>query len=293
MVPSMETLATTTLVLTAQCPDHPGLVAALTATVHHLGGNILESDHFTDPHANQFFLRVRCDFRDYPHAAEDLRAALRPMAQRARMDIKVTNPAIRPRVAILVSKQDHCLADLLQRHQRHELPMDIALILSNHLTCAPWAARFGNIPFHACPINADTKRSQERLLLGFLKDARVELVILARYMQILSNDFLIQAGCPIINIHHSFLPAFIGAKPYEQAHARGVKLIGTTAHYATADLDQGPIIAQAATPVTHRHQVEDLVRIGRDLEQQVLARAVRLHLERRVLIHQNKTVVFE
>jgi len=193
---------------------------------------------------------------------------------------------------MLVSKQDHCLADLLQRHRRDELHIDIPVIISNHDSCASWAELF-KIPFTVYPVTKETKPQQEQRVLALLKEHRVELVVMARYMQILSADFLAQVGCPVINIHHSFLPAFIGANPYRQAYERGVKIIGATAHYATQDLDEGPIIEQDVIRVGHRDTVEDLVRKGRDLEEIVLARAVRRHIERRVLVYGKKTVVFD
>ena len=193
---------------------------------------------------------------------------------------------------MLVSKQDHCLADLLQRHKRDELHIEIPVIISNHDTCTGWAELF-KIPFSVCPVTKETKPQQEQQVLSLLKDHRVELVVMARYMQILSAGFLAQVGCPVINIHHSFLPAFIGANPYRQAYDRGVKIIGATAHYATDDLDEGPIIEQDVIRVGHRDTVDDLVRKGRDLEEIVLARAVRRHVERRVLVYGRKTVVFD
>ena len=198
----------------------------------------------------------------------------------------------RLRVAILVSKQDHCLVDLLQRQRRGELAIDIPVILSNHETCAMWADLF-DIPFQVFPVTKETKREQEQQVLATLKRDRAELVIMARYMQILSAEFLISVGCPVLNIHHSFLPAFMGANPYRQAYERGVKLIGATAHYATEELDEGPIIEQDVARIGHRDTVEDLIRKGRDLEEIVLARAVRRHVEHRVLIYGKKTVVFD
>jgi len=198
----------------------------------------------------------------------------------------------RLRVGMLVSKQDHCLADLLQRHRRDELRIEIPVIISNHDTCASWAELF-KIPFAVCPVTKETKPQQEEQVVSKLKEYGVELVVMARYMQILSASFLSQVGCPVINIHHSFLPAFIGANPYRQAYERGVKIIGATAHYATEDLDEGPIIEQDVIRVGHRDTVDDLVRKGRDLEEIVLARAVRRHIEHRVLVYGRKTVVFD
>jgi formyltetrahydrofolate deformylase len=280
------------IIATIQCPDQSGLVAAIASTIHHLGGNIVDSDHHTDSDVDWFVMRIESVFQEAAHMPGALRTAMDLMVDRYHMAVDVYTTAERPRVAILVSKLDHCLVALLQRQRRDELPMEIALIIANHDVCGRWADMFG-IPYHLCPTSPDMKDAQERQVVGILLDHKIDLVILARYMQILSADFLQQVGCPVMNIHHSFLPAFIGANPYRQAHARGVKLIGATAHYATAELDEGPIIAQATARVTHRDTVQDLTRIGRDLEQQVLAQAVRLHLERRVLVYTNKTIVFD
>jgi formyltetrahydrofolate deformylase len=208
------------------------------------------------------------------------------------MRYEVHHSSHRTRVGMLVSKQDHCLADLLQRHRRDELRIDVPVIISNHDTCAEWAHLF-KIPFVVLPVTKETKPQQEQQVISALKSHRVELVVMARYMQILTADFLAQIGCPVINIHHSFLPAFIGANPYRQAYERGVKIIGATAHYATEDLDEGPIVEQDVIRVGHRDTVDDLVRKGRDLEEIVLARAVRRHIEHRVLVYGRKTVVFD
>ena len=208
------------------------------------------------------------------------------------MDWAIHDAHRKARALILVSKQDHCLADLLQRQRRGELQIEVPVIISNHDTCAMWAKLF-EIPFEVFPVTKVSKPLQEQEILSLLKRKQVELVVLARYMQVLSGTFLAQAGCPVINIHHSFLPAFIGANPYRQAYERGVKLIGATAHYATEDLDEGPIIEQDVVRVGHRDTVADLVRKGRDLEELVLARGVRLHIERRVLVYGKKTVVFD
>jgi formyltetrahydrofolate deformylase len=223
---------------------------------------------------------------------DDIPAAFAPIAKVYEMRCEVYPSSRRTRVGLLVSKQDHCLADLLQRHRRDELHIDIPVIVSNHDTCASWAELF-KIPFAVYPVTKETKPQQEQQVLALLKEHRVELVVMARYMQILTAEFLVQVGCPVINIHHSFLPAFIGANPYRQAYDRGVKIIGTTAHYATQDLDEGPIIEQDVIRIGHRDTVDDLVRKGRDLEEVVLARAVRRHIERRVLVYGRKTVVFD
>lgn len=280
------------VVLLIQCQDRKGIVARVSGFIHDFGGNILHSDHHTDEETNDFLMRMEFSTEGLQIPPEDIPAAFTPIARVFGMRFEVRPNSHRTKVGMLVSKQDHCLADLLQRHRRDELHIDIPLIISNHETCAGWAELF-KIPFMVCPVTKETKPQQEQQVLSLLKGQGVELVVMARYMQILSADFLARVGCPVINIHHSFLPAFIGANPYRQAYDRGVKIIGATAHYATEDLDEGPIIEQDVIRVGHRDSVDDLVRKGRDLEEMVLARAVRLHVERRVLIYGRKTVVFD
>ncbi|WP_053381942.1 formyltetrahydrofolate deformylase [Nitrospira moscoviensis] len=280
------------VVLLVHCKDRKGIVARVAGFIHDFGGNILDSDHHTDEETNDFLMRMEFATEGLQIPVDDIPAAFAPVAKVFDMRYEVRPLSRRTRVGILVSKQDHCLADLLQRQRRDELPIDIPLIISNHDTCASWAELF-KIPFMVCPVTKETKPQQEQQVLSLLKAQQVELVVMARYMQILSADFLAQVGCPVINIHHSFLPAFIGANPYRQAYERGVKIIGATAHYATEDLDEGPIIEQDVIRIGHRDTVEDLVRKGRDLEEIVLARAVRRHIERRVLVYGRKTVVFD
>jgi len=280
------------VVLLIQCQDRKGIVARVSGFIHDFGGNILDSDHHTDEETNDFLMRMEFATEGLQIPPDDIPAAFAPIAKAFAMRYEVRPSSRRTRVGMLVSKQDHCLADLLQRHRRGELPIDIPIIISNHETCADWAELF-KIPFMVCPVTKETKVLQEQQVLSLLKAQGVELVVMARYMQILSADFLTQVGCPVINIHHSFLPAFIGANPYRQAYDRGVKIIGATAHYATEDLDEGPIIEQDVIRVGHRDTVDDLVRKGRDLEEIVLARAVRRHIERRVLVYGRKTVVFD
>lgn len=280
------------VVLLINCKDRKGIVARVSGFIHDCGGNILDSDHHTDEETNDFLMRMEFSTEGLQIPPEDIFAAFAPIAKVFDMRYEVHPTSHRTRVGIMVSKQDHCLADLLQRHKRDELRIDIPVILSNHDTCASWADLF-KIPFSVYPVTKDTKPRQEEQILSVLKEQRVELVVMARYMQILSGHFLSIVGCPVINIHHSFLPAFIGANPYRQAYERGVKIIGATAHYATQDLDEGPIIEQDVIRVGHRDTVEDLVRKGRDLEEIVLARAVRRHIERRVLVYGKKTVVFD
>lgn len=280
------------VVLLIHCKDRRGIVARVSGFIHDFGGNILDSDHHTDEETNEFLMRMEFATEGLRIPPDEIAAAFAPVAKAFEMGYEVCTSSRRTRVAILVSKQDHCLADLLQRHKRDELHIDIPVIISNHDTCAGWAGLF-KIPFSVCPVTKDTKPQQERQVLSLLKDHRVELVVMARYMQIFSAAFLSQVGCPVINIHHSFLPAFMGANPYRQAYDRGVKIIGATAHYATEDLDEGPIIEQDVMRVGHRDTVDDLVRKGRDIEEIVLARAVRRHVERRVLVYGRKTVVFD
>jgi formyltetrahydrofolate deformylase len=280
------------IVLLIHCKDRKGIVARVSGFIHDFGGNILDSDHHTDEDTNDFLMRMEFATEGFQIPPDDIPSAFAPVAKVYDMHYEVYQSSRRSRVGMLVSKQDHCLADLLQRHRRDELHIDIPVIISNHDACASWADLF-HIPFALYPVTKETKPQQERQVLATLKEHRVELVVMARYMQILSADFLEQVGCPVINIHHSFLPAFIGANPYRQAYDRGVKIIGATAHYATKDLDEGPIIEQDVIRVGHRDTVEDLVRKGRDLEEIVLARAVRRHIEHRVLVYGRKTVVFD
>ncbi len=280
------------VVLLIHCKDRKGIVARVSGFIHDFGGNILDSDHHTDEETNDFLMRMECSTEGLQIAPDQISEAFAPIAKVFEMRYEVHQTSRRTRVGMMVSKQDHCLADLLQRHRRDELRIDIPLIISNHDTCANWAELF-KIPFAVCPVTKETKPEQERRVISLLREQRIELVVMARYMQILSAEFLAQAGCPVINIHHSFLPAFIGANPYRQAYERGVKIIGATAHYATQDLDEGPIIEQDVIRVGHRDTVDDLVRKGRDLEEIVLARAVRRHIERRVLVYGRKTVVFD
>jgi len=280
------------VVLLIHCKDRKGIVARVSGFIHDFGGNILDSDHHTDEETNDFLMRMECSTEGLQIAPDQISEAFAPIANVFEMRYEVHQTSRRTRVGMMVSKQDHCLADLLQRHRRDELRIDIPLIISNHDTCANWAELF-KIPFAVCPVTKETKPEQERRVVSLLREQRIELVVMARYMQILSAEFLAQVGCPVINIHHSFLPAFIGANPYRQAYDRGVKIIGATAHYATQDLDEGPIIEQDVIRVGHRDTVDDLVRKGRDLEEIVLARAVRRHIERRVLVYGRKTVVFD
>ncbi len=279
-------------VLLVSCADRRGLVAGLAQTLHGHGANILSADQHRDESVAQFFQRIEFDASELLTDKATLEQGLREVADRFGMRYVLTYRSYLPKVAIFVSKYDHCLYDLLWRHQSGELPCSIRFVVSNHMDLAPIAAQFG-IEFRYFPITKDTKAAQESAEVALLKDENIDLVVLARYMQVLSKDFVEQFPHRIINIHHSFLPAFVGGKPYHQAHERGVKLIGATAHYATADLDEGPILEQDVQRTSHKDSVEDLVRKGRDVERAVLGRAVRWHLEHRVLVWGNKTVVFE
>lgn len=281
-----------TAVLLVCCPDQRGIVAALSQTLFGLGANILDADQHTDPEAGQFFQRIRFDLADLTCDRPALEAAVRDVAGRYAMTWSLRYGDRRKRVAIFVSKYDHCLYDLLLREQSRELEGDIALIVSNHPDLEPVARQF-DLPFHVLPITKENKAEQEAKEVALLQAEQIDLVVLARYMQVLTGEFIGAFPSRIINIHHSFLPAFIGGRPYHQAHERGVKLIGATAHYATTDLDEGPIIEQDVTRASHRDSVAELVRRGRDLERVVLARAVRWHLEDRVLAYGRKTVVFD
>ena len=280
-----------TATLLVSCPDRKGLVAALAQLLYGHGANILDSDQHTDPVAGQFFQRIKFDMSELHTDRRSLETSISEVAERFSMSWRIADGRHHCRTAIFVSKYDHCLYDLLLRQRARELSTDFPMIISNHEDLRPVAEQFG-VPFHYLPITKQTKRAQEDAALDLLRANNVDLVVLARYMQILTDDFLNAYAGQVINIHHSFLPAFMGSKPYHRAFERGVKLIGATAHYATAELDEGPIIEQDVVRCSHRDSVQDLVRKGRDLEKVVLARAVRWHLDDRILVYDNKTVVF-
>jgi len=273
------------------CQDQPGIVASLAQVLESHGVKIVHSDQHTDPVAKMFFQRIRFDLSTVTTTRVALEGGVREVCEHFGMDYRLYGDR-RRRVAILVSKQDHCLYDLLVRWRAGELPCEIAMIISNHPDGEVIAEHF-DIPFHHLPVKKETKAKQEQQILDLLYREGIELIVLARYMQILSEDFVERFPMRIINIHHSFLPAFVGANPYRQAYEKGVKLIGATSHYVTADLDQGPIIEQETVHCTHRDTVEDLVRKGRDLEKRVLAAALRCHLEDRIMVYSGKTVVFD
>ncbi len=278
--------------LLISCPDRRGIVAALAQILHGHGANILSADQHRDSSAGQFFQRIVFDTTELLTDRISLEHAVLEAADRFDMQVSLSYADYKPRIAIFVSQYDHCLYDLLWRHQSGELRCEVPLVVSNHETLRPIARQFG-IQFQHVPITRETKLAQEQKELELLSEHNVDLVVLARYMQILSPEFTAKYPYRVINIHHSFLPAFIGGKPYHQAHERGVKLIGATAHYATANLDEGPIIEQDVIRASHKDDPADLVRKGRDVERAVLGRAVRWHIEQRVLVWGNKTVVFE
>ena len=273
-------------------PDKPGLVSAISDFVFQRNGNIVDSDQHTDLETGTFLMRLEWEMGGFNLDREALNRELAPLAKKFNLQTSLHFSDQRSRMAILVSKYQHCLYDLLVRHTLDEIDVEIPLILSNHPDLREVAKHFG-IPFHVVPVPAQGKEKAEEEQLRLLREHRVDLVVLARYMQVLSPKFVEAYPNAIINIHHSFLPAFIGSKPYHQAYARGVKLIGATSHYVTAELDNGPIIEQSVARVTHGDRVEDLIRKGRDQEKIALAYAVRMHVEHRVLTYQNKTVVFE
>jgi formyltetrahydrofolate deformylase len=279
--------------LVVVCPDRPGIVAAISSFLFERGANITDSaQHSTDPEEGTFFMRMEfcLDGLDEGRAAFE-EAFEREVARRFGMEWRVSSGAERRRVAILVSRSDHCLLDLLWRWRREELAAEVVLVISNHPDLEGTVRSFA-LPFEHVPVDPGRKGDAEERMLALLA-GRVDLVVLARYMQILSGDFLERVGAPVINIHHSFLPAFVGADPYRRALERGVKIIGATAHFVTEDLDEGPIIEQDVERVSHRHGVAELERIGRDIERTVLSRAVKWQLEDRVIVHGNKTFVFE
>ena len=278
------------MILTLSCPDRPGIVARVSTLLFERGANILDAQQFDDGETGRFFMRVV--FTPGPGGAEAVRPGLEVLAADLAMDWTLRDPKARRRVMILASQTDHCLADLIWRWRQGELPMDISAVVSNHPEASFPHTDLKGIAFHHLPVSPETKADQEARLTELIDATGTDLVILARYMQILSEDMAGRLAGRCINIHHSFLPGFKGARPYHQAHARGVKVIGATAHFVTPDLDEGPIIEQDVERISHRDQPKDLVRKGRDIERRVLARAVRWVLEDRVLLNGRKTVVF-
>ena len=279
--------------LLVSCPDRHGIVAALSTALAQAGANIISSDQFSsDPQGGMFSLRMEFYVSDPDDAFPALEQRISEIGKELELDYRLVDSRERKRVALFVSKYDHCLLDLLWRWHHGDLEMDIAMVVSNHPDLAVEVARFG-VPYHHIPVTRESKHQAEAAQLELIRDqGGVDLVVMARYMQVLSADFLHKVGAPVINIHHSFLPAFAGANPYQRAYHRGVKLIGATAHYATQDLDEGPIIEQDVVRVSHREDAAALERIGSDVERLVLARAVERHLQDRVLLQGHRTVVF-
>ena len=281
-----------TATLLINCPDRKGLVAAIADFLYRHDANILHADQHQDSELNLFLMRIEWDLNGFGIPVAEFERHFAPIAERFQMQWQLKLSDRRPRMAIFVSQYDHCLLDLLSRHRSGELACDIPLIISNHPDTER-LAEFYQIPFHVIPVTKDTKAEAEARQFALLDQHNIDLIVLARYMQVLSADFVARYPQRVINIHHSFLPAFVGAKPYHRAFERGVKLIGATSHYVTADLDEGPIIEQDIARVSHRDQLEDLIQKGRDLEKVVLSRAVRWHIENRILLYANKTVIFD
>ena len=282
----------TTATLLLHCPDAKGIVYEVSRFIYEHGGNIVDAQQHHEELGNRFFMRVYFELEEADRPPEVFRAGLDRLAARFDMACRLAFGHERPTLAILVSKYDHCLYDLLLRSQYGELPGDIAVAISNHPDLAGVASHFG-VPFVHVPVAAGEKQAAEARILGLLTEHRVDLVVLARYMQILTPVLVEPYQHRIINVHHGFLPAFQGARPYHQAYEKGVKLIGATSHYVTADLDMGPIIGQASVAVSHSHSVQDLITMGRDIEKQVLARAVKAHLESRIMVYRDRTIIFD
>ena len=283
---------TSTAKLLISCPDGRGIIAAVAGFIGEHGGNIINADQHSDPEHAEFFMRVDIDLDGFGLDRSSFAPAWAKVADRYEMRWRIFWSTEIKRVAILVTKESHCLSDLLWRWKTGELKVEIPLVIGNHDALKEHTVGH-DVAYHTVPITPETRGKQERRMLDLLREASVDLVVLARYMQVLSPEFVDSYRARIINIHHSFLPAFAGRQPYHQAYERGVKIIGATSHYVTDELDGGPIIAQATTHVDHRDTLDDLIRKGRDLERVVLATAVRLHVENKILVSQNKTVVFD
>jgi formyltetrahydrofolate deformylase len=281
-----------TAVLLITCPDRKGIVYSVGEFLYKLNANILHADQHQDAERNLFLMRVEWDLAEFGLDLNEFPRRFAPLADRFEMRWRLERSDHPLRVALFVSKYDHCLMDLLYRHHTGELPCDIPLIVGNHPDAEKWAA-FYKVPFHLIPVPSGGKDEAERKQLDLLAAEKIDLVVLARYMQVLSGEFVARYPQRVINVHHSFLPAFSGAKPYHRAFERGVKLIGATSHYATEDLDGGPIIEQDVVRISHRDGLEDLLEKGRDLEKVVLSRAVRWHIDHRVLVYDHKTVIFD
>ncbi len=272
--------------------DRPGIVARVAGWIHERGSNVLHADQHLDRQENVFFQRVEWECSLGSDPVEEGTAFQEMVQSELSMTVRIGYHNDRPKMGVMVSKADHCLHDLALRVRSGEWNAELTGVLSNHRDLEDISASY-QLPFHYFNLTSENKKEEEAKQIQWIRDQKIELLVLARYMQILSKDFLVNVGCPVINIHHSFLPSFAGAKPYHQAYTRGVKLIGATAHYVTEDLDEGPIIGQDVNRVSHRHGPKDLIEKGRDLEKLVLSTAVRRHLQNRVLVYQNKTVVFD
>jgi formyltetrahydrofolate deformylase len=281
-----------TAVLLITCPDAKGIVAAVSEFLYTHDANILHADQHQDAERKLFFMRVEWELAGFALDTPALLERFRPVAERFRMDVRCERQDVPARVALFVSKYDHCLQDLLYRHQSGELACEIPLVVGNHPDAERWA-KFHNVPFHHVPVEPGRKADAEAKQFELLEAHDIDLVVLARYMQVLSPEFVRRYPHRVINVHHSFLPAFVGAKPYHRAFERGVKLIGATSHYVTEDLDEGPIIEQDVVRISHRDGLGDLLEKGRDLEKAVLSRAVRWHIDHRILVYDRKTVVFD
>lgn len=277
-------------ILTWQCPDSSGVLAKVSQSLFEHGAFITETSQYSDPYTETFFSRIAFDDRNLTVSASEFVEALDELATPLHMKYQLRNKEDVPNVVIAVSKDDHCLVSLLTKWKSGVLPINIVAIMSNHLDCKA-LADWHSVPFHHLPITKETKAEQEKQILTLMADTNADLLVLARYMQILSDDLCHKLSGRAINIHHSFLPSFKGAKPYHQAHARGVKVIGATAHYVTADLDEGPIIAQEVKPINHTFTIEQMVHMGHDLEATALSHAVRIHAEQRVCLNGDKTVI--
>ena len=281
-----------TATLLIDCPDQRGIVAAVSDFLYRHGANIVHADQHQDADQHLFFMRVEWELDGFALGLDQLPPAFAPIAQRFAMQWRVERSTQRPRLALFVSRYDHCVVDLLYRWRCGELRCEVALVVGNHRDAEP-LAQFYQVPFHYLPLDANNKDAAESQQLELLQREKIDLVVLARYMQILSPRFVAAYPQRIINVHHSFVPAFVGARPYHQAFERGVKLIGATSHYVTSELDDGPIIEQATTRISHRDQLADLLQKGRELEKAVLSRAVRWHVESRILVYGKKTVIFD
>ncbi len=289
----MET-QTNKAILLLSCPDTLGVVARISHFIFERRGNIINLEQHVDTEDKMFFMRIEWDLKDFTIPTEDLNEAFAPLGKEFKADwtIQLINSSCKPKVAIFVSKYSHCLLDLIWRQQTGELNCDFSVIISNHAELEPIAKNY-NLDFRLFSINKENKLEQEQKEIALLKEYKIDLIVLARYMQVLTDNFIAEFPHRIINIHHSFLPAFIGSNPYKQAQDRGVKIIGATSHYATADLDEGPIIQQDITRISHSDSLNDLICKGRDLERTVLAKAVKLHLESKILVYNHKTIIFE